>query len=94
MRDAIAYTLLALSVAVQLVAVLGVVLIPDALDAAHFLAASTLAVLCLCAAVLVRASFSLIGLTALLLAALCLITGPVLSHVTARAIHRARQERR
>ncbi len=86
MRSAIAYVLLAAGGALQLFAVLGVVLLRDALDRLHFLGPSLLATTLIVIAILVRESFSLIGWTALLLAAFVLFTGPVLAHVTGRAI--------
>ena len=45
------------------------------------------------AAVLVSAGPSLIGLKAILIAAFLLVTGPVLAHATARAIHLHRAAR-
>lgn len=86
MRSAIAYVLLGAGGALQLFAVLGVVLLRDALDRLHFLGPSMLATTLIVVAILVRESLSLIGWTALLLAAFVLFTGPVLAHVTGRAI--------
>jgi multicomponent Na+:H+ antiporter subunit G len=88
MREAISVSLLAAGVAVQLLAVLGVTLLPDALDRVHFLAPSGLATTLIAAAVLVAESFSVIGVAAVLLALFTLVTAPVLGHVTAHAIHR------
>jgi multisubunit Na+/H+ antiporter MnhG subunit len=90
-RDVVAIALLMAGLAVQVLGVLGVTLVRDTLDRVHFLAPSTLATLCIVAAVVVRESFSLIGITALLLAGVVLLTSPVLSHVTARALHRSRE---
>lgn len=86
MRSAVAYVLLGAGGALQLFAVLGVVLLRDALDRLHFLGPSMLATTLIVVAVVVRESFSLIGWTALLLAAFVLFTGPVLAHVTGRAL--------
>ena len=86
MRSAIAYVLLGAGGALQLFAVLGVVLLRDALDRLHFLGPSMLATTLIVVAIVVRESFSLIGWTALLLAAFVLFTGPILAHVTGRAI--------
>jgi multisubunit Na+/H+ antiporter MnhG subunit len=88
-RDVATIVLLVAGLAVQVLAVLGVALVRDALDRVHFLAPSTLATALLAAAVVVRESFSLIGISALLLAGFMAFGGPVLSHVTARAIHQA-----
>jgi multisubunit Na+/H+ antiporter MnhG subunit len=90
MRDAVAHALLVAGVAAALLGSLGVTLIPDALDRVHFLATSTLAAVCVAAAIVVSDGFSAVGIVALLLAGFTLLTGPVLSHVTAHAIHRER----
>lgn len=87
MRDVIAHVLLWGGVGLEAMACLGVMLMREPLDRVHFAGASTAAALLLAAAVLVRDSFSLVGNKALVLAAFVLITGPVLAHVTARAIH-------
>jgi multisubunit Na+/H+ antiporter MnhG subunit len=92
MRSAIAWTLLGAGAALQLFAVLGVVLMRDTLDRLHYLAPASLAGVLIAAAVVVRESFSLIGIWALLLAGFLLFTGPVLAHVTGRAILLAREE--
>jgi len=92
MRSAIAWALLGAGAALQLFAVLGVVLLRDALDRLHYLGAASLAGALIAAAIVVRESFSLIGIWALLLAGFLLFTGPVLAHVTGRAILLARQE--
>jgi len=92
MRSAIAWTLLGAGAALQLFAVLGVVLMRDTLDRLHYLAPASLAGALIAAAIVVRESFSLIGIWALLLAAFLLFTGPVLAHVTGRAILHAREE--
>jgi multicomponent Na+:H+ antiporter subunit G len=91
MRDTIAVVLLFAGVAVQLLGIAGVTLMADALDRVHYLAASTLAALLIGAAVVVQDSFSLIGSRAILTAAFVLLTGPTLSHATARALHDARE---
>ena len=85
-RDAVTWVLLGAGGALQAFALLGTVLLRDALERLHYLGASSVASLLLGAAVLVRFSFSLIGIRAILLAAFLVATGPVLAHVTARAI--------
>jgi multisubunit Na+/H+ antiporter MnhG subunit len=92
--DVVVWALAGTGVAVQVFVCLGVVLMRDALDRLHYAGASTLGVACLCAAVVVRDSFSLIGLKAILTGAFLLVTGPVLIHATARAIHLHREARR
>jgi multisubunit Na+/H+ antiporter MnhG subunit len=91
-RDAVTWILLAAGGCVQLLALLGTVLMRDALDRLHYLAASGTAAILLGAAVVVRFSFSLIGIRALLLAGFLVGTGPVLAHATARTILLAARE--
>ena len=93
MRDTIAWVLLAAGGVLQLLAVAGVVLLSDTLDRLHYLAPSSLAAALIAAAIVVRESFSQIGISALLLAGFLLFTGPILAHVTARAIVLARRRR-
>jgi multisubunit Na+/H+ antiporter MnhG subunit len=86
LRDAATWVLLGAGGCVQVLALLGTVLLRDALERLHYLGATSVAALLLGAAVVVRFSFSLIGIRAILLAAFLVATGPVLAHVTARAI--------
>jgi multicomponent Na+:H+ antiporter subunit G len=86
MRDTIAAALLIAGAAVELLACAGVVLMRDALDRLHYAAAGTLAAILVAAAVLVRDSFSLIGAKSIVVAVLVLVTSPVLTHYTARAL--------
>jgi multisubunit Na+/H+ antiporter MnhG subunit len=88
-----AVALLVAGLAVQVLAVLGVTLMRDALDRVHYVGASGLGIACICAAVIVAAGPSLIGLKALLTGAFMLVSGPVLVHATARAIHLHREAR-
>jgi len=92
MRHAIAWILLAAGGALQLFAVLGVVLLRDAFDRLHYVGPASLATALIAAAVVVRESFSLIGISALLLAGFVLFTGPLLAHVTGRAILQSQRE--
>ena len=94
LRDLVVGALVGAGVAVQLLVCLGVDLMRDALDRLHYTGASTLGAACLCAAVVVSESASLIGLKAILTAAFMLVTGPVVVHATARAIHLHREARR
>jgi multisubunit Na+/H+ antiporter MnhG subunit len=87
MREAAVAVLVAAGVAVQVLAVAGVALMREPLDRLHYAGASTVAAVCVGAGVLVRDSFSLIGIKALLLAAFLLVSSPVLVHATGRAIH-------
>jgi multisubunit Na+/H+ antiporter MnhG subunit len=90
LRTTIAWTLLAAGGVLQVLAVAGVVLLRDALDRLHYLAVSTLAGALIVAAIIVRESFSQIGIFGLLLVGFLLFTGPVLAHATGRMIVRAR----
>jgi multicomponent Na+:H+ antiporter subunit G len=92
-RDVVTWVLVGTGVGVQVLVTVGVLLMRDALDRLHYVGASTLGVGCICAAVLVSAGPSLIGLKAILTAAFLLVTGPVLTHATARAIHLHRAAR-
>jgi multisubunit Na+/H+ antiporter MnhG subunit len=92
-RDAVMWVLVGAGVTVQAFACLGVLLMRDALDRLHYVGVSTVGIACLCAAVVVAEGPSLIGLKAVLTAAFLLVTGPVLAHVTARAIHLHREAR-
>lgn len=94
MRDAVMWVLVGAGVAAQAFACLGVLLMRDALDRLHYVGVSAVGIACLCAAVVVAEGPSLIGLKAVLTAAFLLVTGPVLAHVTARAIHLHREARR
>jgi multicomponent Na+:H+ antiporter subunit G len=93
MRDAATTVLLVAGTAVALLACLGALLMRDALDRLHYMGALTAAALLIGAAVVVRESFSLIGDRAVIVAVLVLVTNPVLSHATGRALHRRRVNR-
>jgi multicomponent Na+:H+ antiporter subunit G len=75
-------------------ACLGVVAMPTALARLHYVTVASLGAVLVVAAVLVEDGASLIGVKAVLLGAFLVATGPVLSHVTARAIHQRRERRR
>ena len=87
MRDVVTWVLVGVGVGAQVLVCLGVLLMRDALDRLHYAGASTLGVACVCAAVIVAAGPSIIGLKAILIAAFLAVSGPVLTHATARAIH-------
>jgi multisubunit Na+/H+ antiporter MnhG subunit len=93
MRDVAVTVLLFAGVALEVFAVLGVLLMGGALDRLHYTGVSTLAGMCIGAAVVVESSFSLIGNKAVLLAVFVAVGSPVLAHVLARAIHQQEQER-
>jgi multicomponent Na+:H+ antiporter subunit G len=90
-RDVVTWMLVGAGVALQLLAVAGVVLMREALDRLHYTGASTLATICVVAAVLAAEGPSLIGLKALLLGAFVVVSAPALASATGRAIHRHRE---
>ena len=81
-----AWAVLAAGGVIELLAVLGVVLMRDALDRLHYLSASSVGAALIVAAIIVREAASQITIYASLVAAFILFTGPVLVHVTGRAI--------
>ena len=87
-RSLIVGGLLALAVSIQLLSCLGVLVSRNSYARLHYIGPSTLlGSTLIAAAVLVRESLSAAGIKALLVALVLLITGPVISHATARAIH-------
>jgi monovalent cation/proton antiporter MnhG/PhaG subunit len=85
-RDWIAGGLLFGGVAVQLLACVGLLAARTTYDRLHLVApAAMLGGPLACAGVLVNESFSQAGIHAILVAAVLLVTAPVLTHVTARA---------
>jgi multicomponent Na+:H+ antiporter subunit G len=79
--------LLAVAVAAVLLSCLGVLVMRDGLDRLHFTApAATIAPVLIAAAVLVEEPLSSAGVKAVLVALLIVVTTPVLSHATARAV--------
>jgi multicomponent Na+:H+ antiporter subunit G len=64
-----------------------VLLMRGALERLHYAGATTAGALLIGAAVVVRDSFSLIGSRAILTGAFLLVSSPVLTHATARALH-------
>jgi multisubunit Na+/H+ antiporter MnhG subunit len=90
-RATFAWVLLTGGGVIELLAVLGVVLMRDALDRLHYVSASSVASALIVAAVIVRESASQITIYASLVAAFLLFTGPILVHVTGRAILIRRQ---
>jgi monovalent cation/proton antiporter MnhG/PhaG subunit len=84
--DWIAGALLVAGVGVQLVCCLGLLLARDVYDRLHVVApAGMLGGPLVCAAVLVNESFSQGGIKAVIVGAILVVTGPVLTHATGRA---------
>jgi multicomponent Na+:H+ antiporter subunit G len=88
MRDVAVTVLLFAGVALELLACAGILLRREALDRLHYAGVGTPAALLVAAAVLVWDPISTLGGRALLVAALIIVTSPVLTHATARALHR------
>jgi multisubunit Na+/H+ antiporter MnhG subunit len=85
--DWIAGALLVGGVAIQVLACIGVLVARDTLDRLHLAApASVAGATLVCAAIVVNESLSQGGIHAIITGALLLATGPVLTHVTARAV--------
>ena len=78
--------LLAAGVGIEAICVAGLVLLRDALDRLHCAGAVGLGAALVCAAVVVRDSFSLIGNKAAAIGFILLFANPVLAHATARMI--------
>ena len=85
MRTAVAYALLAAGVLLELISVLGVCVMRDALDRLHCVSLSSWGALLIAIAILVQESFSLLGDKALLAGFLLVALSPVLVHTTARS---------
>jgi multicomponent Na+:H+ antiporter subunit G len=82
----VATILLVAGVALQLFAVLGMVVMRNAFDRLHYVGLAGYGGLLIAVAILVRESWSLIGDKALLTGALLLLIGPVLVHATMRSL--------
>jgi multicomponent Na+:H+ antiporter subunit G len=86
-RDVAIGALLVLGVAIELLSCLGLVVAKDVFDRLHFLGpACTLGPVCIAAAIFVREGFALLGNKALLVAVIIIVTSPVMTHATARAM--------
>jgi multisubunit Na+/H+ antiporter MnhG subunit len=77
--------LLIAGTALDVFAVLGLVVMRDALDRLHYVGLAGYGALLVALSILVRESWSLIGDKALLTAAILVTVGPVLVHTTARS---------
>jgi monovalent cation/proton antiporter MnhG/PhaG subunit len=81
----IATVLLVAGVALEMFAVLGLVVMRDIYDRLHYVGLAGYGALLISIAILVRESFSLIGDKALATGVVLLLIGPVLVHTTARS---------
>ena len=86
MRHALADAFLALGVLLVVAAIVGIVAMRDAYERLHYTAVVTLGAIAIAAAVFIASGPSMISLQAVLLAAFVLVSSPVLTHFTARAI--------
>jgi monovalent cation/proton antiporter MnhG/PhaG subunit len=84
-RSAASVVLVCLGVGLGAIATLGVVVMRDWQDRVHYAGLSTLGVVCVALAVLIRESFSTIGDKALATAVLMLLASPVVNHVILRS---------
>jgi multisubunit Na+/H+ antiporter MnhG subunit len=82
----VATILLIAGVALQVFAVLGMVVMRNVFDRLHYVGLAGYGALLIAIAILVRESWSLIGDKALLTGALLLFIGPVLVHATMRSL--------
>ena len=86
MRDAFAVVLLAVGVAVILVSCVGMAVLDDPMDRLHLVTpASTLGVAAACAAVVAHEGLDAAGTSAVLLAAVTVLTSPFVAHACARS---------
>ena len=84
-RSAVSVVLVCAGVGLGLVATLGLVVMRDWQDRLHYAGLSSLGVVCIGVAVLVRESFSVIGDKAVATAVLMLIASPIVNHVVLRS---------
>ena len=85
-RHVAATVLLFSGAAVEVLAVLGLVVMRDVYDRLHYVGLASLGALLVGIAIVVRESFSLIGDKALAAGLLGLLFGPILVHATARSL--------
>jgi len=85
-RDAVVVVLVGAGMLLQVLASAGVLLMRNPYDRLHYNGAAMVGAMLTGAGVLVREGPSLIGTRAVLLAVFLLVSGPVVAHVTARAI--------
>jgi multisubunit Na+/H+ antiporter MnhG subunit len=85
-RQVIATVLLVGGGLLEVLSVLGLCVMRDVYDRAHYVALASFGALLIAVAVVFRESFSLIGDKALLVGAILVFSGPVLVHVTIRSL--------
>jgi monovalent cation/proton antiporter MnhG/PhaG subunit len=88
-RNWVEYILLALGVGCELLCVLGLLLMRNALARLHYsMAATSVGLILIVAAVVVHESFKQAGINAIAVGAFLFLLNPVLANATARAIRR------
>jgi multicomponent Na+:H+ antiporter subunit G len=85
LHQVIVTLLLVVGVAVELLAVLGLVVMRDVYDRLHYVGLAGFGALLVGISILVREGFSLIGDKALLTGVIVVVLSPVLVHATARS---------
>jgi multicomponent Na+:H+ antiporter subunit G len=85
-RHVISVVLLFAGVGIEVMCCLGLLVVRDTLDRLHFTGPAAFGGLLVAVAVVVKESFSLIADKSLATAAVLLVSGPVLMHVTARTM--------
>jgi len=85
MREAFVAVLLVAGVVLMLLSTLGAVLMPNVFARLHYSGPAALGALLVAVAIVVRESFSLIGDKSLAVGVFLVLSGAVLTHVTARA---------
>jgi multicomponent Na+:H+ antiporter subunit G len=84
--DVVIAVLLIVGVAIQLICCIGVIAMPNLMDRLHFLTpATSFGPAFIMTAILIEEKFDHQGIVAILVAAILLLFGPVLTHATARA---------
>jgi multisubunit Na+/H+ antiporter MnhG subunit len=92
LRDLVASVLLAFGLAVIVASCVGMAVLDEPMDRLHLVTpASTLGVTAACAAVVARQGLDASGTAAVLLAAVTVVTSPLVSHACARSIEVRRQ---
>jgi monovalent cation/proton antiporter MnhG/PhaG subunit len=84
-RHVLTVVFLWLGVVLMLISCLGVLVMRDAYARLHFSSPALLGVVCIAVAVVINASFSLVGDKTILIAVFLLVVSPLLTHATGRA---------
>lgn len=85
-RITVATVLLIAGCAIEVIAVLGLCALRDVYDRLHYVGLASFGAPLIAGAIVFRESFSLIGDKALLVAAVLILSGPVLVHTTLRSL--------